>query len=188
MKNKALNITLGVMLIVSLCGYAIFKLHRINEQTKANLPYLYIGEPIQYFDLISDDSQKINTSVFNSGRPAMIFILSRPCTPCQKNLHYWRNFKEIFDDRIDFYAIALTDALSATDFSKHAKLKFKLYVPEDLNKFIQKMRLKLNLSQTILYAQNEVKYLNLGDLEGDEAVNIITLAKKLIKDFEKNNK
>jgi hypothetical protein len=42
------------------------------------------------------------------------------------------------------------------------------------------MRTKLNFSQTILYARNQVKYLKLGELEGEEAANIINLAKTQI--------
>lgn len=188
MKRKTLSLTLAGLAVVILSGYTIFKLNRINEQTRANLPYLDMGERIEYFDLVGEGFSTIDSTVINSGRPAMIFILSRPCTPCQKNFGYWQKFKEILDGQIDFYGIALADASSTFNFAKQAKLNIKLYVPGDLKKFIQAFRIKLNLSQTIIYCQNEVKYLKLGDLEGDEAVQIITAAKKFIKDFERIEK
>ncbi len=177
MKNKTLNFALVVLVIVILFGFAVFKLYRMNEQTKASLPYLAIGERIEYFDLIGEDASQINVSVFNSERPVLIFILSRPCNPCQKNMKYWQKMKEILLDRVDFYAIILDNATSAFSFSEQANLNFKVFVPVDLNRFIQKMRIKLNLPQTILYVKNEVKYLKLGELEGEEAVNIINMAK-----------
>ncbi len=86
--------------------------------------------------------------------------------------------REIFEDQVDFYGIIPGNAIEAFNFSEKAKLNFKLYVPVNLNEFIQKMRLKLNFSQTILYARDEVKYLKLGKLEGEEAVNIINMAKE----------
>jgi hypothetical protein len=181
MKSKTLSVTLVGLAIIILSGYTIFKLIRVNEQTRAKLPYLDIGEQIKYFDLIDEDSSRLDSTVINSGRPAMIFIFSRPCTPCQKNLGYWQKFKEILDGQMDFYGIALADASSTFNFAKQAKLNLKLYAPGDLNKFIQVFRIKLNLPQTIIYAQKEVKYLKLGDLEADEAVQIIAAAKRFIK-------
>lgn len=166
--------------IIILAGFAIFRLYQINEKNKQELPYLLKGENIECFDLIDEDASQVDTSVFSSGRPALIFIFSRPCSPCDKNIVYWRKMREILEDRIDFYGIILGDATEAFNFSEKAKLNFKLYVPVQLNEFIQKMRLKLNFSQTILYARNEVKYLKLGKLEGEEAVNIINMAKELI--------
>jgi hypothetical protein len=188
MKNKTLTFTLAVLAIVIFCGYTIFKLHWLNEQARANLPYLDIGEHIGYFDLIAEDSSRVNTSIVNSGRPAMIFIASRPCTPCQKNVHYWRKFKKILGDCIDYYGIIPTDATTAFNFSERAKLNFKIYVPADLKLFIQGMRLKTNNAQTIVYDQNEVKYIKLGNLERNDALHIINLAKELGKTSENINK
>lgn len=180
MNGKAVNYMLIILAIVTLFGFALFKLYQLNEQTKAQLPYLITGERIEYFDLIGEDALRINTSVFLNDRPAMIFIFSRPCNPCQKNFQYWRKMKEILGDRVDFYVIIMESASSAFDFSEKTNLNFKIYVPEDVNRFIQSMRIKLNLAQTILYTKNEVKYLKLGDLEGNESVNIINMAKEMI--------
>ena len=183
MKSKTINFVLIMLAIIILFSFAVFKLYRLNEQTKAKIPYLTIGEHIDEFDLIGEDALEINASVFNSRRPAVIFIFSRPCNPCQKNIKYWRKMKEILKDRLDFYGIILDDAASAFSFSEKAKLNFKLYVPVDLDRFIQKMRVKLNFSQTILYSKNGVEYLKLGELEGDESVYIINMAKKMIRNL-----
>lgn len=87
---------------------------------------------------------------------------------------------EILKDNVDFYGVVLGNATEAFNFAEEARLNFEVYVPVDLDTFILNQRIKLNFSQTILYAGNEVKFLKLGVLEGDEAVNIINTAKKMI--------
>lgn len=188
MKKKSLNFTFAALAIIILCGFTIFKFYKIKEENRANLPYLEIGESIKYFDLIAEDSSRIDKTVFNSGRLAMIFIASPNCTPCQKNFPYWRKFKKILGDCSDCYGVVPTDAASAFNFAERMKLNFKIYVPIDLNMLVQAMRLKTNQAQTILYAQNEVKYVKLGNLDGSDAAHIINLAKKLVKTIESKNK
>lgn len=178
MKKGKLNSTLAILAVIILCGFTIFKLYQLKEETRANLPYLEIGESIKYFDLIAEDSSKINTNDVNSGRLAMIFIASPNCTPCQKDFPYWRKLKKIIGDCSDYYLVIPADANSAFNFAERMKLNFKIYVPIDLTKFVQAMRLKTSQAQTIFYAHNEVKYVKLGNLGGNDAVNIINQVKK----------
>jgi hypothetical protein len=181
MKNKTLIIVLTIGGILILAGFAVFKLYTLNQEAKANLPYLLIGEKIEYFDLLDENAGPINVSAFDGDRPALIFIFSRPCSPCNKNIVYWRKMVEILKDEVNFYGIILDNPTQAFNFSDEAQLNFKIYVPRDLDKFILKQRIKLNYSQTILYSGNKVRYLKLGPLEGDEAVNIINMTKKRIR-------
>ena len=181
MKSKTLTAVLIVTAVLILFGYTLYKQNRINEQTRANLPYLTAGERIEYFDLLDQDANQIDSSVFSSRRPHFLFIFSRPCSPCDDNIKYWRKMREILKDRVDFYGIILGDATTAFNFSEEVGLNFKLYIPVDLDKFIQAMRIKLSYSQTIIYAQDEVKHLKLGKLEGEEAVKIINMAKDLMQ-------
>jgi thiol-disulfide isomerase/thioredoxin len=180
MKNKTFVIALIVVGVSILFGFTVFKLYRLNQETKANLPYLLIGEKINYFDLLAKDAKQISVSAFKSDRPVMIFIFSRPCSPCDKNIVYWKKMAEILQDSVDFYGVVLGNATEAFNFAEEARLNLEVYVPVDLYTFILNQRIKLNFSQTILYARNEVKFLKLGVLEGEEAVNLINMAKKLI--------
>lgn len=181
-KDKTFVFGLILIGIIIVAGFVIFRLYQINEKNKQELPYLLQGEGIEYFDLIDEDAHQINASVFDGGqRPALIFIFSRPCSPCDKNIAYWRKMKEILKDQVDFYGIVLDETNAAFNFSEEARLNFKVYVPVDLDGFNRKLRIKLNFSQTILYDQGEVKYLKLGKLEGDEATRIINMAKKGIR-------
>lgn len=181
MKNRTLIIVLVIAGILVLSGYAIFKLYRMNQQAKANMPYLLIGEHVEYFDLLDEDANPISASTLEKDRPSIILIFSRPCSPCNKNIVYWRKIAEVLEKDVDIYGIVLGSASEAFNFAEEAKLNFKIYVPEDLEKFIKKQRIMLNFGQTILYtADNGVNYLKMGPLEGDEAVSIINMAKKMI--------
>ncbi|MCU0289786.1 MAG: redoxin domain-containing protein [Acidobacteria bacterium] len=180
-EKKTFRIVLVVLGVLILTGFAFFKLYQVNEKNKQSLPYLTLGESIETFDLLDENATQIKASTFKADRPALIFIFSRPCSPCEKNLVYWRKMREVLKDSVDFYGIILGDPTTAFNSMENTKLDFKLFIPADLDKFIQIMRIKLNLSQTILYAQNQVKYLKLGNLEGEDAVNIINMAKTLIK-------
>jgi len=179
MKNKTFTATLLIVSIVVIAGFTAFKLAYTNKRIKNSLPYLTQGEKIKYFDLISVDDERIDSSIFESNRPQLIFIFSRPCSPCNKNIIYWKKMAEILKDKVYVYGIILDDVNEAFSFSKNARLNFNIYAPENLNEFIKKLRIKLNFSQTIVYYKN-VKFVKLGDMESEEAVNIIKLAKGLV--------
>jgi hypothetical protein len=53
-------------------------------------------------------------------------------------------------------------------------------VPEDLERFTEEMRVKLNFPQTIIYHNGKVVSLKLGTLESEDAGKIIKTAKALI--------
>jgi hypothetical protein len=108
--------------IIILAGFAIFRLYQINEKNKQELPYLLQEENIEYFDLIDEDANQIDASVFdNGGRPALIFIFSRPCSPSDKNIVYWRKMREILEGQVDFYGIVLGDVTTAFNFSEEVQ-------------------------------------------------------------------
>lgn len=180
-EKKTFQVVLIVAAVLILTAFAFFRLYQVNEKNKKALPYLTPGESIDVFDLLDEGANQVNASALKTDRPALIFIFSRPCSPCEKNIVYWRKMHEVLKDGVDFYGIILGDATTAFNFAENAKLDFKLYIPANLDKFIEVMRIKLNFSQTILYAKNEVKYLKLGNLEGEEAANLINMAKALIK-------
>ncbi len=108
----------------------------------------------------------------------MFFIFSRPCSPCNKNIVYWNKFAELLKEHVDCYGIVLNSLSEAYNFNEKRELKFKIYVPQNLDKFLKEMKLKLNFPQTILYT-NRVEMLKMGDLKPEDAVKIINIAKRL---------
>ena len=60
-------------------------------------------------------------------------------------------------------------------------MNFKLYVPDNPDLFQKKMRIQYSYAQTILYHEDEVKMIKLGDLEGNDFTNMLKEARKLAK-------
>ena len=86
----------------------------------------------------------------------------------------------ILKDDAVVYGVILGNLSEAYNFSKEADLKFPVYVPRDETKFIDAFRLKLKFSQTIICKEGKVAALTIGDMEPDEAVQIINHVKRLI--------
>lgn len=179
MKNKTLILILTLTGLLILSGYTVFRLYQVNERNRAALPYLVNGESITYFNLVDDNAQSSDRSILDDSRPTLIFIFSRPCSPCNKNIVYWKKMAKLLKDKANIYGIVLNDASKAFSFSEEAKLNFKIFIPQDLDTFIQTMRLKMNLSQTIIYHNGGVRKLKLGELDGKEAIQFIDAVRKM---------
>lgn len=178
MKSKkwfVLKLTVLALLIV--LGYALLKSHQLNRHLREALPYYLVGEEIDYFDIIDMDEKSIDRNALKGDRPSLIFIFSRPCSPCNKNIVFWQKMAEVLKGKVSVYGIILANVTEAYNFSQRAGLNFKIYVPQDIDTFIEKMRIKMNVSQTIVY-NGTVRLVKLGNMEGEEAVSVI----KLIKD------
>ncbi len=171
------NYILSALILVM--GFAIHQLYSNNTQLKNALPYLLENEKVEYFDLVGMDSQTVNAKVINSEKPSVVFVFSRPCSPCNKNLVYWKKLTMLLKGKVNVYGIVLDNVTAAYNFSEEAKLNFNIYVPEDLPKFISTMRIKLNYPQTIIYHKG-VKFQKLGLIKGDEAGPIIEKAKAIV--------
>jgi peroxiredoxin len=176
-KKFSMAITILSAIIVVL-GFALYKTIQSNKRLTESLPYFIEGESIEYFDLLSMAGDRIDASALESDTPILIFIFSRPCSPCNKNIKFWKSMVGILKDKkIEIFGIVL-DNLSATyNFMKEARLNFDIYVPDELEIFLKRMRIKLNFAQTILYHKG-VKVQKLGPLEADEVTKIINYIKK----------
>jgi peroxiredoxin len=179
MKNKTFYITLVLTGILIISGYTNFRLYQVNAKQRDSLPYLLKGESITYFKMLDGSARTIDKSTLTGKRPSLIFIFSRPCSPCNKNIVYWKKMATLLGDKVNVYGIVLADASHAFNFSETAKLNFKIYVPENISTFSDALRIKMNLSQTIIYHNNSVLNLKLGDLNGQEATDFIKMVKRL---------
>jgi hypothetical protein len=180
-KFKTFGLVLIFLTVIIFLAFSLIKCIKANNVLKNALPYLLVGEKIDYFDVISVDDQSTETgeTYLSDDKPSLILIFSRPCTPCDKNIIYWKKFSSILSDSVLIYGIILKDLSEAINFSKNARLNFPLYVPKELNKFIKKFRLKFKDSQTIVCVGKEIKYLKLGNISGEDAVKIIKFTRSL---------
>ncbi len=180
MKNKKwFGLKVTVLAVFLVLGYALLKSHQLNRHLREALPYFIVGEEIHYFDVIGMDEKSIDGTALQGDRPSLIFIFSRPCSPCNKNIVFWQKMAEVLKGKVSVYGIILSDVTEAYNFSQRAGLNFNIYVPQDLDTFIEKMRIKMNVSQTIVY-DDTVRLVQLGNMEGEEVVSIIKLIKESV--------
>jgi peroxiredoxin len=169
---KNFLIVSSLVALIVVLGFLIFKLAEENRKIRSFLPFLIPGEKISYFDLIGENGENIDATLLDFQRPSVIFIFSRPCSPCEKNIAYWKKIFSIAKDKADFYGIVIDEPAAAFNFAHKANLKFKIYVPDDYQKFVDHLRLKTNFAQTILYHEH-VKLSYWGELDGKRATRII---------------
>ena len=167
--------------VIVLLSYTTVMALRQNNLLKNALPYVLQGEQINKLELIGTDSNLTEGKPeLNSNFPLLLFIFSRPCSPCNENIIYWKKITEILEPLgITSYGILLTDLNSAVNFSTSAELNFKTFVPSDLHDFLKQFRLKLNSAQTIVIQGKKVEYLKIGKLTGDDTIEIISQCKKI---------
>jgi len=170
-------LVLGALLIIT--GYIAYMYSRENSSLRDSLPYLLKGEKIDYFSLVDMDAKEIDHKTLNRDRVSIIFIMSRPCSPCDKNVMFFKKIAQILKDRVDIYGIVLDTPTEALNFVEKAKPNYKVYAPTHLETFLDKMRIKLNLSQIIVY-KNKVELLRLGELAGETVSQLIEFTKRMI--------
>lgn len=184
-EEKKVSLSTAIILIlsvVSICGFVSLKFYQRGEVYKQQLPYMFEGEKITYFDLDGVDQSTVEASAINSGsKPKVFFLFSRPCSPCNKNIVYWNKINEVLKDDADVYGIILDNLSQAYSFTEKKAANFKIYVPQDLERFLKAMRLKLTSSQTILYSKDGIKVIKMGDLNPSDAAGFIQSVKASIK-------
>jgi hypothetical protein len=175
------SVILYVMLLVLIFSLFInYKLFVLNKYYKDKIPYLLEGEQVENADLIGQDGKFIDPLRIKKGI-SIIFVFLKRCSPCDKNIIFWKKIAKLFKDEISVTGVVLNTPTEAFNFENKTKLNFKIYVPDDLPAYIRDMRMMINQSQTIVLQDSRVKMVKLGDLDGNSAVKIISLIKGLLK-------
>jgi peroxiredoxin len=173
--NRVLFIVASILLIVS--AYTIVRLITINHSLRQSLPYLLKNEAIDYFELVDEEGNHITREAIN--KPSFIFIFSRPCSPCDRNIALWNAFTELFREKMDMFGIVVDEPGATAYLREKVKLNFSLYSPEDIRQFISRFRLRLPHSQTIIVSEKgNVAYLKPGELTQDDFSRIVEKCEK----------
>jgi len=185
-KSKTFTICLFFLFIVIVLGFISFKYYKENQRIKQALPFLLPGEPIDYFQLASVDDAGADLETLPPGKTGLIFVFARPCTPCNQNIDYWNKLTKILKKNgLSFYGVIIDHHNEAFNFKEQKELNFPLFVPYEPAEFTKRFRLKLKMSQTILFADNTVKYVSIGELDGEDLKNFILRARALTARAEK---
>jgi peroxiredoxin len=178
MKKGTIIYVILLILIFSL--FVNYKLFVLNKHYKEKIPYLLEGEKIANVDIIGQDGQFIDPLRLKQGI-SVIFVFLKNCSPCDKNIIFWKKIAKLFDNKISVTGVVLNTPTEGFNFENKTKLNFKIYVPDDLPEYTRDMRMMINQSQTIVLKDGRVKMVKMGDLDGKSAVEVINLIKGLLK-------
>ena len=176
MKNAIFILSLIIVSILIIFGFIFYKYSHQNISAKSAWPFLLRDEKVKYFDLISEDGSRINDSVLRNDNPNLILIFPRQCTQCDKNINIWKRIVTFLNGTVKTYGIVLNDISEANNIRKQTKINFNLYIPADLKMFLDKFRIKSDVSQTILY-DGRIKFIALGELSPGDSKELIKLGR-----------
>lgn len=185
MINKKSVLVFSIFLVIIVSAFAILKLHKEKNVLKSQLPYLVKGETITYFDVIGTESNKVNAAKLNESYISLVFIFEQPCSHCDLNLAIWNRIANILKCNAAVFGIIPGEPAQMFELQEKARLNFKIFVPDDLPKFKEEMRIKTNMAQTILYVNKKVEFVKFGNLDGNDFTTIVRKAKEIINRIEK---
>ena len=171
-------VALLISIILILSGI-VFYLLKKNTLLERQIPSLAIGQSIDYFDLINMKEEVIDSSSLISGNSSLIFIFSRPCSPCNANITFWNRMAQVSQGNVEVYGIVLDDLPHVSLLSRNKKVGFDLYVPANRERFVAKNRITSNRAQTILYHNGKIDSIIIGELDGDSYTRMMRTLKAL---------
>lgn len=163
-----------ILAVISL-GLFLFKWKTDNSRLKASGTLLSLGERIGYFDLIGVDGTNVDEAALNAicETISVILIFEQPCSICNKNRGLWDKIGKIKSPiEINVYGVILDELESIERFSNMGAVDFNVYSPIDLNQFKNSFQIRSKLSQTIIYRNNKIVYLKVGDLDVEDFFKI----------------
>jgi len=171
--------------IIMIAAVIIFIQLKENRSLRNALPYLTRGEKIDYFDLSDKEGHYIQVSHLKGDRISLIFVFKDPCATCNINMAIWNRLAGILQDKVSIYGIVPAEPVEEESYNQEPGFKFPIYWPIDAEQFRESMRIRLNLSETILCYGNHILFIKIGDLKGDDYTGIIRRVKALIQEKEK---
>lgn len=181
-KSSLLIFVLISLLIVE--TYIIIQQASTIKKIEEKIPILLKGETIDYFDMIDINNESIDASVLKNSSFNLIFIFDQPCSRCSRNILYWKKIKKLVKDKIACYGIVLSEYENMINFANEGGLNFNLYFPIDEDKFKNKLKIRLKLSQTIILNKNRVMNIHIGNLTPNEFSDILNQIRILINTME----
>jgi len=166
-----------------LAGLVIFRQDQQIKLLKNSLPFLALGEKISYFDLLDEKQVKIDKEAIHRGKISLVYIFQRPCSPCDKNIILLNKLIGQFAGKVEVYGVVIAGFQEFINQVDNLKANFKLYYPEDPERFLARFRLKTNLSQLLVYS-DRVTYLALGELDNADILTLIDFMRKEIAKYD----
>jgi len=180
-KNWKLIIFIVLILAITFLIILNIKQNRQIFELEESRTNLLKGERIDYFDLVGTDNRRVDISALNDGKPHLIFIPKQPCLGCNPCLAYWKRIAQILKNEVDVFGIWLGPHQEMFDYQTEAQPGFIFFSPIDMPLFKRKWRLQMNYAQTILYMNNQVEFIKIENLDGEDYSFIL----RKIREFKK---
>jgi len=181
-KNRIYLITIICLIfLTTIETYILINKSIKIKKIESMIPVHYSGNKIDYFDVRDSQKNTISIEEIKKNELSLVFVFSEPCSPCNKNLLYWKKISAIFSLKIPIYGVTLKIYKKNDRIKKAIKANFNIYVPLNLNKFKKTMKLNSNLAQTIILKKNLIYYIKLGDLDPNDYFEIVRKINKEIK-------
>lgn len=182
--NKTRVLTLAVVILFFLSaflGISLWRCMHVNRDLAKKIPFITSKEKIEDFNLTGVDESRVTLQDLKNQNQSLVFIFSRPCTPCNQNLVFWNKIAQIVGDKVNIYGIILNDLTEAYNFAKDGKLEFKVYVPDNLESFKQSWKIQTDQAKTILMNKDRPALTYLGNLEAEITSKFIAKTRELMK-------
>ena len=167
-----------ILLCVSLfLGVSFWKCVNTNRRLAEAIPYITTRETVDYFSLTGVDTSRRTIEDLNNSPQSLIFIFSRPCTPCNQNILFWNKLAQITGPNTKIYGIILTGLTDAYDFSQKTTLSFDIYTPDDPEIFKKVWRIRTDQAETILMRYRQPTFVQVGNLTVEDTKAIINRSK-----------
>lgn len=182
--RKKTNVILICLLVAAAlsASFITVEQHKRIRMLENSLPFLPAGEKIGYFDLIDKNDKKVDKTTIADNKVTLIFVFERPCSPCNKNIVFWNKIALRFKDQVNIYGVIAEDFQDFYNQLESLRVGFQLYCPDNVEMFLNELRIRTNMAQTILYAKG-VQYLKLGELGNKD---IFSLIEKIEEEIKKN--
>jgi peroxiredoxin len=167
--------TLLVLVCITVIGFQAVQIKKL----KASLFTFDHGDTLPQLELQNLDNNPPDSSGFSQGI-SVLLIFKTPCSSCNANLNSWNNLAKFFGDRINVLGIIPDGDPAAFRLIEEQKVNFPLYMPQNKDAFSRKMRLKLNMAQTIVVHNNKVKAIKIGALSAEDLNFLVSTIKTLI--------
>ena len=173
-------VVLSIVLFIALIftGFTLWKCVNANKGLADKIPYITTNQDITYFDLTGVDESRVTLEDLKKQEKALVFVFSRPCSPCNKNLVFWNKMGQILGDEVKIYGIVLDDLTEAYNFSKKARLFFNIFIPDDLDMFVKAWKIRANQPMTILVRDGKPALVVVGLLEAEDTGEFISRARE----------
>ncbi len=163
-----------VLFIISLfLGFTLWRCMGANRGLAEEIPYITTDQPIKYFDLTGVDESRVTLEDLKKREKSLVFVFSRPCTPCNKNVVFWNKLAQVLGKQVKIYGIVLSDLTEAYNFSNKAKLFFDVYVPDEVEAFVEAWKIRSNQPLTVLLRDGKPAFVVMGLLEAEDTGEMI---------------